>query len=122
MTFVQGFMDRVLHIDDACVCVPIHAACGFWGLIATGLFGANFLGAHPLYGVSTIESWLHVIAVQFTGAVMIALWAGVSGIILFTVINKMGLLRASKDAELFGLDISEHKTFAYPEDMEDEFP
>jgi ammonia channel protein AmtB len=31
-------------------------------------------------------------------------------------------MRASKDAELFGLDISEHKTFAYPEDMEDEFP
>jgi Amt family ammonium transporter len=122
MTFVQGFMDRILHIDDACVCVPIHAACGFWGLIATGLFGAKFLGAHPLYGTSTVESWLHMIAIQFTGAVMIALWAGVSGIILFTVINRMGLLRASKDAELFGLDISEHKTFAYPEDMEDEFP
>ena len=122
MTFVQGFMDHVLHIDDACVCVPIHAACGFWGLIATGLFGAKFLGAHPLYGFSTVESWLHMIAIQFTGALMIALWAGVSGLVLFTVINKMGLLRASKDAELFGLDISEHKTFAYPEDMENEFP
>jgi Amt family ammonium transporter len=122
MTFVQGFMDRILHIDDACVCVPIHAACGFWGCIATGLFGAKFLGAHPLYGASTVESWLHMIATQFTGASIIALWAGVSGTILFTVINRMGLMRASKDAELFGLDISEHKTFAYPEDMEDEFP
>jgi ammonia channel protein AmtB len=35
----------------------------------------------------------------------------------------MGLLRASKDAELYGLDIAEHKTYAYPEDMmEKEFP
>ena len=42
---------------------------------------------------------------------------------LFWAINKAGLLRAKKDAELFGLDIADHKTYAYPEDMMDkDFP
>lgn len=122
MTFVQGFLEHILHIDDACVCVPVHAACGFWGTIATGLFGATVLGAHPLYGTTTINEWLGLITTQFIGASAIAVWSGVTGLILFGIIKKFGLLRASKDAELFGLDIAEHKTRAYPEDMADEFP
>jgi ammonia channel protein AmtB len=55
--------------------------------------------------------------VQLAGAASVALWAGGTGIILFKLINKFGMLRASKDEELFGLDISNHKTYAYPEDM-----
>jgi len=121
-TFVQGILEHILHVDDACVCVPVHAACGFWGLLATGLFGARFLGAHPLYGVSTVGDWLSLIAKQFIGASAIALWAGVTGFALFWTIKKVGLLRVSRDAELFGLDIAEHKTYAYPEDMQDQFP
>jgi Amt family ammonium transporter len=67
-TFVQGFLEHVLHVDDACVCVPVHAASGFWGVIATGLFGVKFLGAHPIYGIATVDAWLHQISVQFIGA------------------------------------------------------
>jgi Amt family ammonium transporter len=63
VTLVQGIMENILHIDDACVCVPVHAACGFWGILATGLFSARFLGANPLYGVTTAEQWVHLIGV-----------------------------------------------------------
>jgi len=121
-TFSQGILEQILHVDDACVCVPVHAVNGFWGILATGLFGARFLGAHPLYGVLTVEEWVHLIAVQLLGASTIALWAGATGLALFLGIKKVGLLRASKDAELFGLDIAEHKTYAYPEDMQEQFP
>jgi len=122
-TFVQGLLEHKFHIDDACVCFPVHAACGFWGVLATGLFGATFLGAHPLYGTSTPSAWLTQIGVQFVGALSIAVWAGVTGFILFKIIHRAGLLRARKDAELFGLDIADHKTYAYPEDMMDkDFP
>jgi Amt family ammonium transporter len=122
MTLVQGILEHVLHVDDACVCVPVHAACGFWGTLATGLFGATILGAHPLYGAPTLHDWLDRIIIQLIGASGIAVWAGVTGLLLFGIIKKFGLLRASKDAELYGLDIAEHKTRAYPEDVEDEFP
>ena len=43
----------------------------------------------------------------------------VTGFILFWVLNKIKVLRVSRDAELFGLDIALHKTYAYPEDMAD---
>jgi len=122
-TFIQGVLEQVLHVDDACVCVPVHAACGIWGTIATGIFGARFLGAHPVYGFATANAWIHGILIQIAGALAIATWAGLTGLLLFWGINKAGLLRASRDSELFGLDIADHKTYAYPEDMMDQdFP
>jgi Amt family ammonium transporter len=123
MTFVQGLLEVKLHIDDPAVCVPVHAACGFWGLMATGLFGATFLGGHPLYAASTIEAYVSQIGIQAVGGLSIIAWTSVTGFALFWAINKAGLLRARKDAELFGLDIADHKTYAYPEDMMDkDFP
>ena len=117
MTFTQGLLEYKLHIDDPAVCVPVHAACGLWGLIAAGLFGTTFLGGHPLLASSTVEAWISQIGIQAVGGLSIIAWTGATGFALFWAINKAGLLRASKDAELFGLDIADHKTYAYPEEM-----
>ncbi len=123
MTFVQGLMEHKLHIDDPAVCVPVHAACGVWGLMAAGLFGTTFLGGHPIHATSTIEAWISQIGIQSVGAGAIIAFTAVTGFALFWIINKAGLLRAKKDAELFGLDIADHKTYAYPEEMMDkDFP
>jgi Amt family ammonium transporter len=116
-TFVTGMVENVLHIDDATACFPVHAACGIWGAIATGIFGAQVLGAHPIYGFATSGAWLHQLGVQAIGAGSIALWAGAMGLIIFTILKKLNLLRVTRDQELYGLDISIHKTLAYPEDM-----
>jgi Amt family ammonium transporter len=122
-TLVQGILEHKLHIDDACVCVPVHAASGFWGIIATGIFGYVGLGAHPIYGFADVGSWISHIGVQALGGIVIGAWAFATGWVIFTALNKAHLLRASKDAELFGLDIADHKTYAYPEDdMDKEFP
>jgi Amt family ammonium transporter len=123
MTFVQGLLEVKLHIDDPAVCIPVHAACGVWGIMATALFGATFLGGHPLFAASTLNAYLSQIGIQAIGALTIIAWAGGTGLALFWAINKAGLLRARKDAELFGLDIADHKTYAYPEEMMDQdFP
>jgi Amt family ammonium transporter len=123
MTFVQGLLEVKLHIDDPAVCVPVHGACGVWGLLAAGIFGTTFLGGHPILATSTVEAWLTQIGIQTVGALAIIAWALGTGLVLFWAINKVGLLRAHKDAELFGLDIADHKTYAYPEDMMDkDFP
>jgi Amt family ammonium transporter len=119
-TFVTGFVEYKLHIDDACACFPVHAACGIWGVIATGIFGAQALGGHPIYGFATVSEWIHQIGVQAIGAGSIALWAGVMGLIMFAALKKLKILRVTRDEELYGLDIALHKTMAYPEDMMDE--
>jgi len=119
-TFVTGLIEYKLHIDDACACFPVHAACGIWGVIATGIFGAQALGGHPIYGFATTGEWIHQIGVQIIGAGAIALWAGAIGLIMFTALNKLKILRVTRDEELYGLDIALHKTMAYPEDMMEE--
>jgi Amt family ammonium transporter len=118
-TFTVGILDNVLKVNDALACFPVHGVCGIWGVLATGLFGVKALGAHPLYGFEASD-WLPTIGVQLLGAVSITAFVGVAGFILFTVLKKVDMLRVGRDAELFGLDIAEHKTLAYPEDMQEE--
>jgi len=115
-TLTVGLFENIFKIDDACACFPVHGACGIWGVLATGLFGARALGAHPIYGFETAD-WLHRILIQLAGTGAIALFTGVTGLLLFWVLRKAKLLRASRDAELYGLDIAMHKTYAYPEEM-----
>lgn len=115
-TFTVGLLENVLKIDDALACFPVHGACGIWGVLATGLFGAKVLGGHPIYGLETAD-WLSQIGVQALGALSIMLFTAAAGFALFFVLNKFNMLRVLKDAELYGIDIALHKTYAYPEDM-----
>ena len=50
----------------------------------------------------------------------IGLWAGSMGLITFIALKKLKILRATRDEELYGLDIALHKILAYPEDMIEE--
>ncbi|MFX1366041.1 MAG: ammonium transporter [Promethearchaeota archaeon] len=117
-TLVYGILEHKLKIDDALAVFPVHGACGIWGVIATGIFGAKALGAHPIYGFELTE-WGIRLAVQVIGALVIAIVVAGLGLLLFWVLNRFKLLRVSKDEELFGVDISIHKTYAYPEEMMD---
>jgi Amt family ammonium transporter len=119
-TFTIGVLEHKLHIDDALGCFPVHAACGIWGLLATGIFGGTALGAHPLYGFADMTTWINQIGIQAIGAASIALWAGAMGLVMFGILKRLNLLRVTRDQELYGLDIALHKTLAYPEDMMDE--
>ncbi len=85
-----------LKIDDPVGAFPVHGLCGFWGGIATGIFGT---------GAS--------LSVQLIGSVVIAGWAFVTMFILFLVLKKLGIMRVSEEEERKGLDISEHGEEAY---------
>jgi len=115
-TFSVGFLENILKIDDALACFPVHGVCGIWGVLATGIFGAKALGGHPIYGLETSE-WLSQLGVQALGALAIGVFVAVMGLILFSILKWFKILRVSRDAELFGLDIALHKTYAYAEDM-----
>jgi Amt family ammonium transporter len=119
-TFTMGLLNHKLHIDDALGCFPVHAACGIWGILATGIFGGTALGAHPIYGFADLSTWINQIGIQAIGAGSIFIWTAAMGLIMFSALKKLNLLRVSRDAELYGLDIALHKTLAYPEDMMEE--
>ncbi len=95
MTVVAGLLWK-LKIDDPVGAVPVHAACGIWGVLAVGLFSptGDFM-------------------VQLTGIASIVGWTAVTSLILFMILKRTMGLRVSGKIEDEGLDTHEHGSVAY---------
>ena len=103
-------------IDDPVGAFSVHGVCGFWGLIATGLFAtAN----SPVGGGEDAPVGLFsgggadVLVTQVIGGVAIAAFVTVASGILFGALKTAGMLRVSEEEELAGLDLSEHGAPGY---------
>lgn len=94
------FLDRKLHIDDPVGAVAVHGFNGIWGTIAVGLFdkdlGLFYSGKFDLLGV------------QILGVAAIAAFTIICVTIALFAIKYSMDLRASKEDEILGMDISEH--------------
>ncbi len=102
MCWSVSFIDKVCHVDDPVGAVSVHGVGGLLGTILTGVF------CNPeLDGVECS------VGVQALGAVVVAVFAFVIGMIIFTVIKKTHGLRVEKRIEEEGLDIYEHGEAAY---------
>jgi len=100
-----------LKIDDPLDAFAVHGACGFWGLLATGIFCTDENAAYAAYpnvenckACSTGEQF----GVQFIGAIVIFLWTAVMSGALFMVIKMTIGIRVPEDVEDAGMDVSEH--------------
>ncbi|WP_017443839.1 ammonium transporter [Gayadomonas joobiniege] len=86
-----------LKIDDALGAVPVHLAAGIWGTLAVALFAQDL----PI-------SRADQLIVQLTGICLCALWAFGVSYCLLKLINKFYPFRVSPQAEVSGLNLSEH--------------
>lgn len=92
-----------LRIDDPLDAFAVHGACGFWGVLAAGLFGnPNSTGGNGLfYGGNQV-------GVQLFAALVIIVWvAGISAPV-FWALKQLGMLRVRLDVEEIGMDNHEH--------------
>ena len=113
--FMVWFMDYKLHIDDPVGACAVHLINGIWGTLAVGLFADPSV---PGYGLADADGNLlaglfygggfKLLGIQFTGFISVAAWAGITMLIVFTIIKAVFGLRASRDEEIRGLDITEH--------------
>jgi len=87
-----------LRIDDPVGAFPVHGLCGFWGGVATGIFGE---GAN--------------LGVQIWGSAVYCGWAFLMLFILFSALKAIGMLRVPAEEEIEGLDVVEHGMPAYQE-------
>jgi Amt family ammonium transporter len=105
------FNEWVLKVDDPVGAVAVHGYNGLWGLLAVGIFADGTYG--DVSGLIVGNSGQMI--AQIIDVVTVAVWAFGTGYILFAVLKRTVGLRASREDELAGMDISEHGYSAYPE-------
>ena len=98
VVFAVLFFDK-MKIDDPVGATSVHLACGIFGTLAVGLFGAKAGGAQ-------IVSQL--IGIFATGGFVFSL-----SYAFFLILNKIMGIRVSVKDEVEGLDIGEHGMRAY---------
>ncbi len=108
-----GWMEKA-KIDDPVGAVPVHLVCGIWGTLAIGLFATSGnTGTAGLF----VDGTFTLMIGQVVGIIAVGLWTCATCGAMFFALKTMGLLRVSKEEEETGLDIGEHGTAAYPEEL-----
>ena len=96
-------VDSKLKVDDPVGAVAVHMCNGIWGTIAVGIFSKDKATLGLLYGGGFTQ-----LGKQLLGILCIGVYTAIFMTIIFFVIKKTIGLRASKDEEVKGLDLTEH--------------
>ena len=115
VVFGVWLLDYKLHIDDPGGAVAVHMMNGIWGTIAVGLFATPTAPEYSIANAAGEEikglfygGGFELLGLQLLGFVSVAAWTAVTITILFLVIKATIGLRASREEEIKGLDITEH--------------
>ena len=115
VVFGVWLLDYKLHIDDPVGAVAVHMMNGIWGTIAVGLFATPTAPGYSIANAAGEElkglfygGGFELLGLQLLGFVAVAAWTAVTITILFLVIKSTIGLRASREEEIRGLDITEH--------------
>jgi len=93
-----ALIDR-LKLDDPVGAVTVHLICGIWGTLAVGIFGDK-------------AGW-EQFTYQLAGVGAAAAFCCVTAFLIIFTLKKTVGIRVSREEELEGLDIHEHKMDAY---------
>ena len=96
-------VDSKLKVDDPVGAVAVHMCNGIWGTIAVGIFSKDEATLGLLYGGGFTQ-----LGKQTLGILCIGAYTAIFMTIIFFVIKKTIGLRASKEEEVKGLDLTEH--------------
>ncbi len=113
VTFAVLAIERA-GIDDPVGAFSVHGVCGFWGLVATGLFATNG-GASRLTDAEGLfyGGGAGLLVDQVVGGFAIAAYTFIVAGALFGALKVAGMLRVSAEEEMMGLDIAEHGAPGY---------
>uniref|UniRef100_A0A803KNM9 Ammonium transporter n=2 Tax=Chenopodium quinoa TaxID=63459 RepID=A0A803KNM9_CHEQI len=104
--------------DDPLEAAQLHAGCGMWGLIFTGLFATKKF-VQEVYGSDRTHYGLfmggggRLLGAQIIQILVIFGWVSALMGPLFFTLKQLGLLRISSKDEMAGMDLTKHGGFAY---------
>ncbi|HFQ88888.1 MAG TPA: ammonium transporter [Desulfobulbus sp.] len=111
LCYLAVLMKSRIGYDDALDVVGVHGVGGLWGALATGLFASvawNPDGANGLFYGNP-----HQFVVQAIGAGASIAYSIVLTFIILKVVDLVIGLRASREEEVQGLDVTEHREVGY---------
>ena len=100
VVFSVEFVEKKLKVDDPVGAVSVHGFCGLYGTLMTGLFAREtgwFTTGNPAQ-----------FGIQLIGVVVILAWSGATLSLTFYALKHTVGLRVGCEAEIRGLDFSEH--------------
>lgn len=108
-----------MRIDDPIAALSAHGTAGIWGTISTGFFATPELVEKLGVGNPGLfyGGGFGQLGVQALGVVTCAVYAFAVSFAILWVMKKTIGIRVSEEEELVGLDMSEHGTYGYPEQL-----
>ena len=109
--FAVAVIKPRLGYDDSLDVFGVHGIGGIWGALATGLFAstlANPDGTDGLFFGNAAQFGTQVVSV-----LVAVTYAFVVTFVLLKIVDRVIGLRVSKDEEILGLDISQHRESGY---------
>ncbi|MEK4064145.1 MULTISPECIES: ammonium transporter [Paenibacillus] len=119
-TFMTSQWLERAGLDDPIYAFSVHGIAGMWGAVSTGLFATpDLIAEGALVGKAGLfyGGGFHQLGVQVLGVAGTFVFVAVLSFIILYVIKLAIGLRVTEEEELMGLDISEHGTYGYPEQM-----
>lgn len=120
VVFSMKLFDR-LKIDDPIAALSVHGTVGVWGTLSNGLFAVPALSTDIEWGQAGLfyGGGFAQLGVQALGVVASGAFAFIVSFIILKALDMIIGLRVSEEEEIMGLDISEHGSYGYPEQMQE---
>ncbi|MGH6841051.1 MAG: ammonium transporter, partial [Methylocella sp.] len=116
-----AYVKPAVGYDDSLDVFGVHCIGGIIGAIGTGFLVAPYLGGVGLIDYTSKPGFASPaeyvmstqVLIQVKNVVFTLLWSGIGSAILYKFVDLTIGLRATKQAELEGLDITDHGERAY---------
>ena len=113
------FFDK-MKIDDPIYALSVHGTAGVWGTVSTGFFATPEL-AEEVVGIGKAGLFygggFGQLGVQIMGVVACGAFAFIVSYFVLAVMKATIGIRVTEEQEIIGLDMSEHGSYGYPEQM-----
>jgi Amt family ammonium transporter len=120
VTFFTAQWFEKMGLDDPIYAFSVHGIAGVWGTLSNGLFAnPDLINTNALVGEGGLfyGGGFHQLGVQALGVAGAFVFVAVLSFIILGIIKVTIGLRVTEEEEIIGLDLSEHGTYGYPEQM-----
>ncbi|MFB9327186.1 ammonium transporter [Paenibacillus aurantiacus] len=118
VVFSVKFFEKI-KVDDPIYALSVHGVAGIWGTLANGIFATQTLAEQVGVGRGGLidtGNW-HQLWVQFESVVVCGAFVLAASFLVLGVMKLIMGFRVTEEQEIIGLDLSEHGTYGYPEQM-----